>query len=110
MFHMERTTAVQAKLKQELSGVYVQLLLDHLDTSAKAHLRYLPLVLSHAIVLDLYEQFPASRKVLTEDFVVALTREVFQCLLGVTTSEVFVRQQLVGLFKGWAFRMDCCRE
>jgi len=88
----------------------VQLLLDHLDTSAKAHLRYLPLVLSHAIVLDLYEQFPASRKVLTEDFVVALTREVFQCLLGVTTSEVFVRQQLVGLFKGWAFRMDCCRE
>ena len=110
MFHMEKTAAVQAKLKQELSGVYVQLLLDHLESSDKAHMRYLPLVLSHAIILDLYEQFSASRKLLTEEFIVTLTREVYQCLLGVATSEVFVRQQLVSLFKGWAFHMDCFQK
>ena len=110
MFHTDETVRVQEMLKEELARYYVKLLVDGIEQTKKDHLQYLPLIFGHCICSDFFHRFSGSRSLLSEPFILAATHLIYETLLGVTTTEVFLRQQMLSLYQSKAFQLDPTSE
>lgn len=110
MFYTHETARVQEELKEQLSACYVKLLVLGLDDARKDHLQFIPLVFSHCICEDFYSRFSVSRAEIDESFVLSATHMVYETLLGVSTTDVFLRSQLTALYDTRALRFEEVNE
>ena len=109
-FFEESTRGVQKMLREKMGRLYMEMMVMNLEKMKEDYLEFIPLIYSHCICTDIYTRFPNSRSLITESFILSTTHLVFLYLLGFSTSDVFVRQQLSALYQSQAFNLDLMIE